>query len=388
MRRLSEHGPRVIALAQEIGSLIDRAAFDPDAWTAVMAAFAAAVPGGKAGFQFVDVLGESAVPLTASGWPDGIVAAYAEHFNTINPWMPVMLAAPAMQPIFSERMLPAAKFAHTEFYTDWLSRAGGAEGSTGMRIAERDGRLGFISLHYEVRHADSANGTYEPLLKMLGPRIRRTLDVSRAAGTKRLSGPLLDALVEPALLLTRDLRIYGANAAAEALLRDGKMLRCGARDRLEVRHLDLLARIRDAVASACALSIPASPFSTAPAVTTPWGAFASCTMPVDPKFLTAGRLSPLVLPARLALLVLRRCETPRSPADVQEALLRTYRLTAAEARLASALDGTASLTEIADRYGISYATVRTQLRAIFRKTNTSRQSELVRLVLLEAGKTD
>ncbi|MGT2479573.1 hypothetical protein ACU4GR_13370 [Methylobacterium oryzae CBMB20] len=114
----------MIALAQEIGSLIDRAAFDPDAWTAVMAAFAAAVPGGKAGFQFVDVLGESAVPLTAFGWPDGIVAAYAEHFNTINPWMPVMLAAPAMQPIFSERMLPAATFAHTEFYTDWLSGQG------------------------------------------------------------------------------------------------------------------------------------------------------------------------------------------------------------------------------------------------------------------------
>ncbi|MGT2479574.1 hypothetical protein ACU4GR_13375 [Methylobacterium oryzae CBMB20] len=63
---------------------------------------------------------------------------------------------------------------------------------------------------------------------MLGPRIRRTLDVSRAAGTKRLSGPLLDALVEPALLLAPDLRIYGANAAAEALLRDGKMLRCGS----------------------------------------------------------------------------------------------------------------------------------------------------------------
>lgn len=375
--------PHVRALTEDIGSLIDRAAFDPAAWDDVIAAFARAVPGGKSGFQVVDILGESAVPLTAWGWPDGIVEAYAQYYNSINPWMPAMLAAPSMQPIFSERLLPASQFAHTEFYTDWLSRAGGAEGSTGMRIAERDGRLGFISLHYDVRRADSANAVYEPLLRNLGPRIRRALDVGRRVRTARLGGPLLDALVEPAFLVRQDLRIYGTNAAAEALLRDGAVLRCGARDMLEARDADLSARIREAVTSVCDPAAPAAPPATSAAVATAWGAFAACTMPVDPKFLSAGGMGLLVLPSRLALLILRRCAPSRDPAELRQALIRTYGLTGAEARLASALDGTANLKDVAEQFGIARETARSHLRSIFRKTNTARQAELTRLILLE-----
>jgi DNA-binding CsgD family transcriptional regulator len=375
--------PHVRTLTEDIGSLIDRAAFDPTAWDDVIAAFARAMPGGKAGFQVVDIHGESAVPLTASGWPDGIVEAYAQYYNSINPWMPVMLTAPSMQPIFSERMLPASQFAHTEFYTDWLARAGGAEGSTGMRIAESDGRLGFISLHYDVRRAESANAVYEPLLGSLASRIRRAMDVSRRVRIGQLGGPLLDALVEPAFLVRHDLRIYGTNAAAEALLRDGAVLRCGARDMLEARDADLFARIRTAVVSACDPSAPAAPLATGAAVATAWGAFAACTMPVDPKFLSAGGMGLLVLPARLALLILRRCAPARDPAELRQALMRTYGLTAAEARLASALDGTASLKDVAEQFGIARETARSHLRSIFRKTGTARQAELTRLIVLE-----
>ncbi len=382
-----DYSPKIVALADEIGARIDRAAFDPEAWEDVMTAFAAAVPGGKTGIQVVDVLGQSAVPLTASGWPDGVVERYAEYYNAINPWMPVMLSAPAMQPIFSERLLPASEFAKTEFYTDWLSRAGGADASSGMRFAESGGRLGFISLHYDLRRAESANAVYEPLLRVLGPRIRRTLDASRHAGSGRLGGSLLDALVEPALLIAPDMRIYGANDAAEDLLRDGKVVRCGRLNVLDVRDPDLRTRIRDAVTAACAPGTLVGPFSMAPAVATPWGTFAACTMPVDPKFLSAGRFGLLVLPLKLALLVLRRCEAPRKPADVQGALMKTYGLTAAEARLAAALDGTASLKEAAERYGITIDTARSQLRAVFRKTGVSRQAELTRLLLLEGGRT-
>jgi len=381
-----DYSRKIVALANDIGALIDRAAFEPEAWEDVMTAFAAAVPGGKTGIQVVDVLGRSAVPLTSSGWPDGVVERYAEYYNAINPWMPVMLSAPAMQPIFSERLLPASEFTKTEFYTDWLSRAGGADASSGMRFAESDGRLGFIALHYDLRRAESANAVYEPLLRILGPRIRRTLDASRHAGPGRLGGSLLDALVEPALLIAQDMRIYGANEAAENLLRDGKVVRCGRLNVLDVRDPDLRLCIRDAVAAACAPGALVGPFSAAPAVPTPWGAFAACTMPVDPKFLSAGRFGLLVLPLKLALLVLRRCETARTPADIQGALMKTYGLTAAEARLASALDGTASLKETAERYGITIDTARSQLRAVFRKTGVSRQAELTRLLLLESGR--
>ena len=59
---------------------------------------------------------------------------------------------------------------------------------------------------------------------------------------------------------------------------------------------------------------------------------------------------------------------------------RAFRLTPAEARLAVHLASGASLTKTADEFGVTYNTVRAQLRAIFDKTETHRQSDLVRLL--------
>lgn len=57
-----------------------------------------------------------------------------------------------------------------------------------------------------------------------------------------------------------------------------------------------------------------------------------------------------------------------------------FGLTPAEARLATALCDGASLNEYAGLHGVSVGTVRIQLKSIFSKTNTSRQSELIRLL--------
>lgn len=61
----------------------------------------------------------------------------------------------------------------------------------------------------------------------------------------------------------------------------------------------------------------------------------------------------------------------------QSRLMRLLGLTSAEARLAKALAKGATLAEIADDFNLSMKTVRTQLRSIFAKTETHRQSDLV-----------
>ncbi|MFE1602930.1 helix-turn-helix transcriptional regulator [Methylobacterium sp. ID0610] len=64
-----------------------------------------------------------------------------------------------------------------------------------------------------------------------------------------------------------------------------------------------------------------------------------------------------------------------------EALLRqAYRLTSAEARLAHDLADGADLASVAAAHGITVATARTQLKAVFAKTGTHRQPELVALL--------
>jgi len=62
-------------------------------------------------------------------------------------------------------------------------------------------------------------------------------------------------------------------------------------------------------------------------------------------------------------------------------LVELFGLTRAEARLASDLADGLSLEQIAERYQITKNTVRAQARAVFAKTQVSRQAELMRLIL-------
>jgi DNA-binding CsgD family transcriptional regulator len=61
-------------------------------------------------------------------------------------------------------------------------------------------------------------------------------------------------------------------------------------------------------------------------------------------------------------------------------LQQCFRLTPCEARLAGALATGVRLTEIAQRYGVEVGTIRAQLKSVFLKTGTRRQSELVSLL--------
>ena len=65
----------------------------------------------------------------------------------------------------------------------------------------------------------------------------------------------------------------------------------------------------------------------------------------------------------------------------EDALSKIFNLTDAESRLAKRLATGLSVEEVADRYFLSKHTLRSQLKAIFQKTNTARQADLVRLVL-------
>lgn len=71
-----------------------------------------------------------------------------------------------------------------------------------------------------------------------------------------------------------------------------------------------------------------------------------------------------------------------SPPVCEKTLAQLYQLTDAEARLVKALVNGQRLEEAAEAFGVTRNTVRTQLAKILQKTHTSRQTDLVRLVLL------
>lgn len=72
---------------------------------------------------------------------------------------------------------------------------------------------------------------------------------------------------------------------------------------------------------------------------------------------------------------------PNSTATLDADQLRSlFALTAAEARLASALGSGSSLEAYAEQQGLSINTVRSQLRAVLHRTGTHRQADLMRLL--------
>jgi DNA-binding CsgD family transcriptional regulator len=101
------------------------------------------------------------------------------------------------------------------------------------------------------------------------------------------------------------------------------------------------------------------------------------------------QLRVLPLPARG---VLGRARTlvlvgdPDGAANVpHDTLAALYALTPAEVQIGNALLAGQSISEIARRREVAIGTVRMQIKSIFRKTKTHRQSELVKLLLSLPG---
>jgi DNA-binding CsgD family transcriptional regulator len=87
---------------------------------------------------------------------------------------------------------------------------------------------------------------------------------------------------------------------------------------------------------------------------------------------------PLRQPVVLVLII----DPEDEPVPAVALLRRLYRLTEAEAEVALRVMHGADLKQISQELSISYTTVRTHLQHVFDKTDTHRQAELVRLLLV------
>jgi DNA-binding CsgD family transcriptional regulator len=75
------------------------------------------------------------------------------------------------------------------------------------------------------------------------------------------------------------------------------------------------------------------------------------------------------------------CDTADRLSTDQEMLQQMYALTPTEARVASGMVRGQSLEEISEELGIEISTARSHLKRVFAKTDTHRQTDLVRLLM-------
>ncbi len=95
--------------------------------------------------------------------------------------------------------------------------------------------------------------------------------------------------------------------------------------------------------------------------------------------LVSGRYPALAM-LRPAVCVVINDPDASKPLPVEN-LRALFGLTQAEAKLAALLVSGEDLRAAADQLGITYGTARSRLSAVFEKTETRRQGELIRLVL-------
>jgi DNA-binding CsgD family transcriptional regulator len=299
------------------------------------------------------------------GFDTTMLQLYSRRFAQLDAWSGVPLAADA--DVFGDEMLPRAELERTEFYQDFCRHHEIHDIHKVMlaRTGERQISLGLLKPKRAANHAAERK-----LTRRLAPHIRRSLALAnRIADSEDARGALGDALdLASAAVFFLDrrgrVRLCSGPAAQLAARRDGLVIERG---RLRALHPDddlqlaaHLAGKTDAPSASIRRPTPLAPHRVF-AVPRPRGGEHGIAL----------------------MAIVTATPTPRA---IEAVLRHGYALTTAEIRVAVRVGHGASPRQVAEELGVSWYTVRAQLRQIFAKTGVRRQAELVELVLrMERG---
>jgi len=240
---------------------------------------------------------------------------------------------------------------------------------TGGRMASMHASRSKTTQYYQQREIN--------LFKLFAPHVCRTLAISDALDIRALRSELLertlDGLVSGVFLTASDGRVVYMNAAAERQIKVGKSIRIVS-DRLSPTDPGARAALSKAIEQASRDDVGMDLKEHSLAIPDLGGTGLVATLlPVD-----RGHRRSVLAPfaASVAVFVKDPVQSPLMPG---EAFARLYKLTGGELRVLLALAQGLGAKEAADMLGISEPTVRSHLQHIFSKTDTPRQTDLLRL---------
>jgi DNA-binding NarL/FixJ family response regulator len=197
-------------------------------------------------------------------------------------------------------------------------------------------------------------------------------------GSAELVAHALAAIGLAAVVCDAKARVLAVTPAARSALTAGGLQLIGGR--LRGRRAD--APELDAAIAAATSAVAAGEDRTPPPVVVRHGRDPTRFQVLDVIGFSATGRGPAAEPRAIVLL---RGSTA-DPADVEDVLVRAYRLTSAEAQVAARLALGEARETIAARRGSSLQTVRTQIRTIFAKLGVTRERELAARVRQIVGR--
>ena len=298
---------------------------------------------------------------------------YVSHFHRINPMWRLAMSAPVGTVQTDTMMVPRREFARTEFFNDFLLPQD-LGSMLGAVVHAEQGR--------QFNMVVQKNREFEPndvrLYRRLAPHLQRAVQLNvrlaRLDMQCAASADALDRLEQGAFLVDAAGRVLFANQEAGRLTEINGALRLVA-GILRARSASDTAKLHALIAGCGergeaagiggSLSLPRGSDRTAITLS---------VLPLRseaPAFFLASRPAAIVFAT----------DPGRRPAPPTATIRQRYGLTRAEADFALEILKGDGLQACADRLGITRATARTHLSHIFRKTDTRRQAELVRLIM-------
>jgi DNA-binding CsgD family transcriptional regulator/PAS domain-containing protein len=302
------------------------------------------------------------------------VREYLDRMAPLDPTVQYLVRHPRA-PIVHDAMVISEHDKDRHPYYDWHHRFTDARYRMIGRMSPAPAVQAGVALH-RTRNA----GRFEPAdlerFTLLQRHLERALTVGFRLGSLgtflQCTTELLDRNPAAVLLLTEQGRIAYANQPACALhaQRDGLVLSDGVALANKLDNEKLKGLIARALSDISRSDAGGAMRAVRPSGKRPYTIFVS---PLSRRYPALSALRPAV-----CVMIIDPESAPGLPLARLRALLG---LTESEARLAALLAAGNDLRAAAALLGITYGTARTRLAAIFQKTDTRRQTELVRLLL-------
>lgn len=354
---------------EKLLDLIYSAPGDPARWMELMVALAAQFR--AEGAHIIQLNPNTRYQLAAStGVPEDGLRSYESYYGALDPWGIVGRQKFQEGVVWwGEDWVPHQAMLQTEFYNDFGKKFAIFH-EVGACLLKDGPNVAAITFH----RSQKFTAFDEPDMRLLGlivPHLQRALrlhskmiDLQTANDT--LSGAF-DSVPIGIVLLGKN-GILNVNKAATEICRNSKSLYLTQEGiRASVSRVD--ERLRKIIRSAMD---PAQDNNGG-------GSVCIASESGNPVVVVASPVPSGDWPCETGVVVFLTDRNHSSDASAE--ILRTaFGLTPAEVRLASMLAKGLSPTEVADELTVSLNTIRTQLKAIFAKTNTSRQSQLATLL--------
>jgi DNA-binding CsgD family transcriptional regulator/PAS domain-containing protein len=348
------------------------AALDPTEWLRVGRMMAEATDSLIGGIGIFDASSGQFVQIFMHGAPEGYWERYQQTIQ-INPLLPAGVLSKSGDILINSEVVSEDELIKSRFYTEFMQPLG-LRDSMAMVCLRSGTRIAIAGVNRAVP-SPLYNADDQQVLRLLAPHICRALTISDVFDLKTVKSDALEAALDNlsagVFLLNEDGRIAHMNKAADAIVKMDSIV--------SIREWRLWPKnksSRDALASA--LAPQAAGVEPAIALVPEDGEGRGMLATILPLARGSRPIAVSPMIPYWAVFI----QDPQAPHMMPgEAFARLYGLTPAELRVALTLAPGLSPEQAGEMLGVALPTVRSHLQRIFAKTGTSRQADLVRLMM-------